>query len=75
MRGLPEVKKAVAVFMTIPTRRRPWMTRTYAPSVDLFTKALRWLRAGAQPTETVARLLAQSGAMEEFTTGARSSAS
>jgi small subunit ribosomal protein S16 len=33
------------------------------------TKAVRWLQAGAQPTETVARLLTQSGAMEEFTTG------
>ncbi len=30
------------------------------------TKAVRWLREGAQPTETVARLLTQSGAMEEF---------
>lgn len=29
-------------------------------------KAVRWLRDGAQPTETVARLLAQSGAMDEF---------
>ena len=32
-------------------------------------KAVRWLRDGAQPTETVARLLTQSGAMEEFTSG------
>jgi small subunit ribosomal protein S16 len=32
-------------------------------------KVLRWLRTGAQPTETVARLLTQSGAMEEFRTG------
>ena len=29
-------------------------------------KALRWLRNGAQPTETVARLLRQSGALAEF---------
>ena len=29
-------------------------------------KAVRWLQDGAQPTETVARLLTQSGAMEEF---------
>jgi small subunit ribosomal protein S16 len=29
-------------------------------------KARRWLREGAKPTETVARLLAQSGAMDEF---------
>lgn len=29
-------------------------------------KAVRWLRDGAQPTETVARLLAQSGAIDEF---------
>ena len=32
-------------------------------------KAVRWLRDGAKPTETVARLLAQSGALEEFKTG------
>ncbi len=32
-------------------------------------KAVRWLRDGAQPTETVARLLTQSGAMEEFKSG------
>ena len=32
-------------------------------------KAVRWLRQGAQPTETVARLLTQSGAMKEFSTG------
>jgi small subunit ribosomal protein S16 len=29
-------------------------------------KALRWLRQGAQPTDTVARLLAQSGALDEL---------
>ena len=29
-------------------------------------KALRWLRDGAKPTDTVARLLDQSGAMAEF---------
>jgi small subunit ribosomal protein S16 len=29
-------------------------------------KALRWLRDGAQPTETVTRLLRQSGALGEF---------
>ena len=29
-------------------------------------KALKWLRQGAQPTETVARLLSKSGAMEKF---------
>jgi len=39
------------------------------------TKALRWLRDGAQPTETVARLLKQTGAMEEFTSGRAPSAS
>jgi small subunit ribosomal protein S16 len=32
-------------------------------------KAIRWLREGAQPTETVARILTQSGAMEEWKTG------
>jgi small subunit ribosomal protein S16 len=32
-------------------------------------KAVRWLREGAQPTDTVARLLTQSGAMEEFRSG------
>ena len=32
-------------------------------------RAVRWLRDGAQPTETVARLLAQSGAMDEFRSG------
>lgn len=45
---------------------------TYEPRVEPSRvlidneKALRWLRNGAQPTETVARLLAQSGAMDEF---------
>src|SRR4030042_1372693 len=29
-------------------------------------KALKWLRQGAQPTGTVARLLSKSGAMEKF---------
>ena len=29
-------------------------------------KALRWLRLGAQPTDTVARLLSKSGALEKF---------
>jgi small subunit ribosomal protein S16 len=33
-------------------------------------KALRWLRNGAQPTDTVARLLTQTGAMDEFRSGA-----
>ncbi|MGH9060699.1 MAG: 30S ribosomal protein S16 [Acidimicrobiales bacterium] len=32
-------------------------------------RAVRWLRQGAQPTETVARLLNQSGAIEEWKTG------
>ncbi len=32
-------------------------------------KAIRWLKTGAQPTETVAKLLKQSGAMEEWATG------
>jgi small subunit ribosomal protein S16 len=29
-------------------------------------KALKWLEQGAQPTETVARLLTKSGVMEKF---------
>jgi len=29
-------------------------------------RAVRWLRDGAKPTDIVARLLAQSGALEEF---------
>ena len=33
------------------------------------TKAIKWLRDGAQPTERVARLLTESGAMEQFKTG------
>jgi small subunit ribosomal protein S16 len=32
-------------------------------------KAVRWLRDGAKPTDTVARLLDQSGAMAEFKSG------
>ncbi len=32
-------------------------------------KAVGWLRKGAQPTETVERLLRQTGAWEEFRTG------
>jgi small subunit ribosomal protein S16 len=45
---------------------------TYEPRVEPSrvvidnARAVRWLREGAQPTETVARLLTQSGAMEEF---------
>jgi small subunit ribosomal protein S16 len=35
-------------------------------------KAVRWLKNGAQPTDTVAKLPAQSGAMEEFKSGAGS---
>jgi small subunit ribosomal protein S16 len=33
-------------------------------------KAVRWLRVGAQPTDTVRRLLTQSGAIEAFKSGA-----
>jgi small subunit ribosomal protein S16 len=32
-------------------------------------KAVRWLQVGAQPTETVAKILARSGAIEEWKTG------
>jgi small subunit ribosomal protein S16 len=32
-------------------------------------KAIRWLKVGAQPTETVAKILKQSGAIEEWKTG------
>jgi small subunit ribosomal protein S16 len=45
---------------------------TYEPRVEPSrvlidnAKVLRWLRQGAQPTETVARLLRQTGALEEF---------
>lgn len=35
-------------------------------------KAVDWLRKGAQPTEAVRKLLALSGAWEEFTSGSRS---
>ena len=35
-------------------------------------KALKWLRTGAQPTETVERLLKVSGAWDEFKGGAAS---
>ncbi len=31
-------------------------------------KALKWLRTGAQPTDTVARLLTKSGVMEKLKT-------
>ena len=37
-------------------------------------KALRWLRVGAQPTDTVAKLLRQSGAMDLFRSGATTGA-
>jgi small subunit ribosomal protein S16 len=33
-------------------------------------RAVHWLRSGAQPTDTVARLLTQSGAIEAFKSGA-----
>jgi small subunit ribosomal protein S16 len=36
-------------------------------------KAIRWLRDGAQPTDRVARLLTESGAMEAFRTGSAAS--
>ena len=45
---------------------------TYDPRVEPSTitidhaKALRWLRDGAQPTETVQKLLRISGAWDEF---------
>jgi small subunit ribosomal protein S16 len=32
-------------------------------------KAVKWLRTGAQPTETVARILTMSGAMQHWKTG------
>jgi small subunit ribosomal protein S16 len=32
-------------------------------------KAVRWLKNGAKPTDRVARLLTESGAMEEFKAG------
>jgi small subunit ribosomal protein S16 len=32
-------------------------------------RAVRWLKEGAQPTDRVAKLLAQSGAMDEFRAG------
>ena len=34
-------------------------------------KAVAWLQKGAQPTETVAKLLKISGAWEQFTTGGK----
>jgi small subunit ribosomal protein S16 len=33
-------------------------------------KVVRWLRTGAQPTETVAKILTQSGAIEAWKSGA-----
>ena len=45
---------------------------TYAPRLDPpgvtidSEKAVDWLRKGAQPTETVQRLLQQTGAWQEF---------
>jgi small subunit ribosomal protein S16 len=48
---------------------------TYEPRADPSrvvidnAKAVRWLRHGAQPTDRVARLLNQSGAMDEFKAG------
>ena len=38
-------------------------------------KALAWLRKGAQPTETVRKLLEVSGAWEQFSTGSSKAAS
>jgi len=54
---------------------------TYEPRVEPSrviidnAKAVRWLRNGAQPTDTVARLLTQSGAMDEFKSGSAPTAS
>jgi len=45
---------------------------TYEPRADPSivridnARAVKWLSEGAQPTERVAKLLAQSGAMDEF---------
>jgi small subunit ribosomal protein S16 len=45
---------------------------TYEPRADPSVvridnaRAVKWLSEGAQPTERVAKLLAQSGAMDEF---------
>jgi len=45
---------------------------TYQPRADPSivqidtAKAVKWLSEGAQPTETVAKLLKQSGALDEF---------
>ena len=47
---------------------------TYAPRLEPSgikvdnEKAVKWLSQGAQPTETVAKILKISGAWEEFTT-------
>ena len=35
-------------------------------------RAVQWLRQGAQPTETVTRILTQSGAVEQWKAGAAS---
>jgi small subunit ribosomal protein S16 len=34
-------------------------------------KAVRWLKTGAQPTETVAKILTKSGAIEQWKTGVK----
>jgi small subunit ribosomal protein S16 len=48
---------------------------TYEPRADPSNvkidnaRAVKWLSEGAQPTDRVAKLLAQSGAMDEFKAG------
>ena len=54
---------------------------TYEPRADPSivridnARAVKWLSEGAQPTERVAKLLAQSGAMDEFNSGRAASRS
>ena len=59
----PRNGRFIEIIGTYQPRREPSSYR-----IDN-VKAVDWLRKGAQPTETVQRLLRQTGAWEEFTTG------
>lgn len=59
----PRDGRFIEIVGTYEPRREPSVIR-----IDN-EKAVKWLRSGAQPTETVQKLLKTSGAWDWFTTG------
>jgi small subunit ribosomal protein S16 len=56
----PRVGRFIEILGTYQPRADPSMVK-----IDK-ARAVKWLSEGAQPTDRVAKLLAQSGAMDEF---------